>query len=90
MLLIDWANKLNYSIDAIVIGAFLNTSAVAVWSVGQRLAEVTQRLTNQLNDILFPTVVDNNAAARTRSAADDLRRRARGCRSPPSCRSAAR
>ncbi len=64
MLLIDWANKLNYSVDAIVIGAFLNTSAVAVWTVGQRLAEVTQRLTNQLNDVLFPTVVDNDAADR--------------------------
>jgi O-antigen/teichoic acid export membrane protein len=64
MLLIDWANKLNYSVDAIVIGAFLSTSAVAVWTVGQRLAEVTQRLTNQLNDVLFPTVVDNDSAAR--------------------------
>ena len=65
MLLIDWANKMNYSVDALVIGAFLNTSAVAVWTVGQRLAEVTQRLTNQLNDVLFPTVVDNDAGART-------------------------
>lgn len=64
MLLIDWANKLNYSVDAIVIGAFLNTSAVAVWTVGQRLAEVTQRLTNQLNDVLFPTIVDNDTADR--------------------------
>jgi len=64
MLLIDWANKLNYSVDAIVIGIFLSTSAVAVWTVGQRLAEVTQRLTNQLNDVLFPTVVDNDSAAR--------------------------
>ena len=65
MLLIDWANKMNYSVDALVIGAFLSTSAVAVWTVGQRLAEVTQRLTNQLNDVLFPTVVDNDSAART-------------------------
>jgi len=64
MLLIDWANKLNYSIDALVIGAFLNTSAVAVWTVGQRLAEVTQRLTNQLNEVLFPAVVDNDTADR--------------------------
>ncbi len=65
MALIDWSRKLNYTVDAIVIGIFLNTSAVAVWSVGQRLAEATQRLTNQLNDVLFPTVVDNDAAART-------------------------
>lgn len=64
MLLIDWANKMNYSVDALVIGAFLSTSAVAVWTVGQRLAEVTQRLTNQLNDVLFPTVVDNDAGER--------------------------
>jgi O-antigen/teichoic acid export membrane protein len=64
MALIDWANKLNYSVDALVIGAFLNTSAVAVWSVGQRLAETSQRLTNQLNDVLFPTVVDNDASSR--------------------------
>jgi O-antigen/teichoic acid export membrane protein len=64
MLLIDWADKLNYSVDAIVIGVFLSTSAVAVWTVGQRLAEVTQRLTNQLNEVLFPTVVDHDSAAR--------------------------
>ncbi len=65
MLAIDWANKLNYSIDAIVIGILLGTPAVAVWSVGQRLAEVTQRLTNQLNDILFPNVVDHSESSRT-------------------------
>jgi len=64
MALIDWAKKLNYTVDALVIGAFLNTAAVAVWSVGQRLAEATQRLTNQLNDVLFPTVVDHDAAQR--------------------------
>jgi O-antigen/teichoic acid export membrane protein len=62
--LIDWSKKLNYSVDALVIGALLNTSAVAVWSVGQRIAEGTQRLTNQLNDVLFPTIVDNDAASR--------------------------
>ena len=64
MLLIDWANKLNYSIDALVIGAFLDTSAVVVWVVGQRLAEVVQRLTNQLNDVLFPNIVDHDTAER--------------------------
>jgi O-antigen/teichoic acid export membrane protein len=61
---IDWANKLNYSIDAIVIGVMLGTGAVAVWSVGQRLAEATQRLTNQLNDIIFPNIVDHYASER--------------------------
>lgn len=65
MLLIDCASKMNYSLDAILIGGFLGVNAVAIWTVGQRVAEMTQRLTNQLNDVLFPTVVDNSAAART-------------------------
>lgn len=64
MAVIDWANKLNYSVDALVIGAFLDTTAVAVWAIAQRLAEFAQRLSNQLNDILFPTVVENDTAAR--------------------------
>jgi L-glutamine-phosphate cytidylyltransferase len=64
MAVIDWSNRLNYSIDALVIGAFMNTSAVAVWAVAQRLAELAQRLANQLNDILFPTVVENDTVAR--------------------------
>jgi O-antigen/teichoic acid export membrane protein len=63
MAVIDWANKLNYSVDALVIGAFLNTTAVAVWAIAQRLAELSQRLANQLNDILFPAVVENDTAA---------------------------
>jgi len=65
MLLLDWAAKVNYSVDAIVIGAILGTAQVAVWTVAQRLAEVSQRLTNQLNDVLFPTVVDSDTGNRT-------------------------
>lgn len=61
---IDWARKLNYSIDAVVIGIFMNTSAVAIWSIGQRLAEAMQRFTNQLTDVLFPVVVDHDTASR--------------------------
>src|SRR5262249_34855844 len=59
--IIDWSNKLNYSIDAIVIGAFISPAAVALWTVPQRLAEMLQRLTNQLNGVLFPVVVDGDA-----------------------------
>jgi O-antigen/teichoic acid export membrane protein len=62
MLVIDWAYKINYSVDVLVIGAFLNTTAVAIWSVAQRLADAAQRLSNQLNDVLFPAVVDNDTA----------------------------
>jgi O-antigen/teichoic acid export membrane protein len=59
MLLIDLANKLNYSTDVLVIGAFMSTAAVAVWAVAQRLIELTQRLTDQLNGALFPVIVDS-------------------------------
>ena len=51
-------------VDALVIGAVMNTSAVAVWAIAQRLAELVQRVSNQLNDILFPAVVENDTAAR--------------------------
>lgn len=64
MLILDWSAKLNYSSDTIVIGAMLDTTAVAVWTIGQRLSQFTQYLTNQLNDALFPVVVDSDAAQR--------------------------
>ena len=62
--IIDWSNKLNYSIDAIVIGAYLSAAAVTLWTVPQRLAEMLQRMTNQLNGVLFPVVVDSDSAER--------------------------
>jgi O-antigen/teichoic acid export membrane protein len=63
--MMDWSNKLNYSIDALVIGAYLSPAAVALWTVPQRIAEFLQRLTNQLNGVLFPVVVESNAAERS-------------------------
>jgi O-antigen/teichoic acid export membrane protein len=62
MLAIDWAYKMNYSVDILVVGAFLSTTAVAVWSVAQRLSDAAQRVSNQLNDVLFPAVVDHDTA----------------------------
>jgi len=64
MLALDWSAKLNYSSDTMVIGAILDTTAVGFWTVGQRLAQVAQQLTRQLNDALFPAVVDSDAAQR--------------------------
>lgn len=61
MLVLDWSAKLNYSSDPLVIGALLDTTAVAVWTVGQRLSLLAQQLTNQLTDALFPIVVDSDA-----------------------------
>ena len=58
ILLIDIANKVNYSADAIVIGAFMSTIAIAVWAVAKRLVDATQLITGQLNGVMFPIVVD--------------------------------
>jgi len=62
--IIDWANKLNYEIDELVIGFFLGVSPVAVWAVADRIISATQRLTNQSNTVLFPVVVDSDASKR--------------------------
>jgi O-antigen/teichoic acid export membrane protein len=62
--LIDWSNRLNFAMDTVVIGVFLNTSAVAMWAVAQRVADATQRLTVQLSEVLFPAIVDHDAASR--------------------------
>ncbi|HEV2833962.1 MAG TPA: oligosaccharide flippase family protein, partial [Pyrinomonadaceae bacterium] len=64
ILILDLANKLNYSTDTIVIGAFMGTAAVAVWAVAQRLIEIVQRITDQLNGALFPVVVDSSTVER--------------------------
>lgn len=64
ILIIDLANKLNYSTDTIVIGAFVGTGAVAIWAVAQRLIEIVQRITDQLNGALFPVVVDTSTVER--------------------------
>jgi O-antigen/teichoic acid export membrane protein len=65
MLFLDFGNKLNYSTDTMVLGAFMGTAAVALWTPAQRLTELLTRLTNQLNDALFPMVVDSHASERT-------------------------
>ena len=63
--LIDWANKLNYQMDQVLIGMFLGSAAVAVWAPAERIISGVQRLTNQLNGVLFPTIVDSDASRRT-------------------------
>jgi O-antigen/teichoic acid export membrane protein len=64
MLIQDVSNRMNYATDPMVIAAFLSTGAVAIWSVAQRLADVVLQLTNQLNDVLFPIVVDCDSGQR--------------------------
>jgi len=62
--IIDWANKLNYELDEVVIGVFMGSGPVAVWAVADRIISGTQRLTNQLNGVLFPVVVESDATNR--------------------------
>ncbi len=62
--IIDWANKLNYQMDQVVIGIFLGSTYVAVWAPAERIISGVQRLTNQLNGVLFPTIVDSDASQR--------------------------
>lgn len=72
MLIQDLSVKANYAADPIVIAAVLSTGAVAVWTVAQRLADVVLQLTNQLNYVLFPIVVDADTAQRDERLRDLL------------------
>ena len=72
MLIQDLSVKANYAADPIVIAAALSTGAVAVWTVAQRLADVVLQLTNQLNYVLFPIVVDADTARREERLRDLL------------------
>lgn len=63
---IDWAHRLNYQLDSVIIGAFLGPAAVAVWAPAERIITATQRLTNQVNGILFPMIVDSDTAQERR------------------------
>jgi O-antigen/teichoic acid export membrane protein len=59
MAVIDWSARLTYTTDIFILGMFLNTTAVALYAVAQRLAEALLRMTNQLHTFLFPAVVSN-------------------------------
>lgn len=63
-LLLDVGHRLNYQLDQIVIGAFLGAMPIAVWAPAARVATAAQQLTNQLNAVLFPVIVDSDAAER--------------------------
>ena len=64
-LMMDVGHRLNYQLDQIVIGTVLGAMPVAVWAPAARIATATQQLTNQLNTVLFPVIVDSDAAERT-------------------------
>jgi O-antigen/teichoic acid export membrane protein len=59
LLLIDIAGKINFSADMMVIGAFMTTSAIAIWAVAIRVVDIPALLTGALTRFIFPTVVDS-------------------------------
>ena len=61
--------------------------SVAVWAPAERIISGVQRLTNQLNGVLFPTIVDSDASRAAAAAAADPAARARACRWRWWCRS---
>jgi O-antigen/teichoic acid export membrane protein len=65
MLLLDIGAKLNYATDTLVLGAFIGPAAVAIWAPAQRLTQLLIRLTNQLNDTLWPFIVASDTKGRT-------------------------
>ncbi len=59
--LITVSAHLGYNLDNVVVGAFMGTSAVAVYAVASRLADYQRQLSNQFNGLLFPVVVNLGA-----------------------------
>lgn len=70
LFLISIAIQLGTNLDAVVIGAYLGTSAIAVYMVAMRLAEYQRQFCGQASSLMFPVVVrlhanENEAALRT-------------------------
>lgn len=54
---VDWAGRLTYATDAFFLGVLMNTAAVAVFSVAQRISETLLTLTMQIHTFMMPAVV---------------------------------
>ncbi len=53
-----WATRLTYTSDTFYLGFFMNTTAVAVYAVAQRISEALLNLTQQVHSFLLPAVVE--------------------------------
>jgi len=54
---VDWSGRLTYMTDAFFLGVFMNTAAVAIFSVAQRISDTLLTLTHQIQTLLMPAVV---------------------------------
>jgi len=57
LFLIQLAGQISFNIDTVVVGAFVGTAAVAVYTVALRLSEYQRRVCDQFSGMLFPVVV---------------------------------
>jgi O-antigen/teichoic acid export membrane protein len=62
LFLISIAIQVGTHVDNLVIGAFLGTSAIAVYTVAMRLSEYHRQLCGQFSGFLFPIVVRFHAS----------------------------
>ena len=62
LFLISIAIHVGTNVDNLVIGAYLGTSAIAVYTVAMRLAEYQRQLCGQFSGFLFPLVVRFDAS----------------------------
>jgi len=53
----EWSTRLTYATGALYLGMFVGTAAVFIYSVGYRIAENLQMLTEQLHTFMMPAVV---------------------------------
>jgi O-antigen/teichoic acid export membrane protein len=53
----DWSGRITYTADTFFVGIFMNTAAVGVYAVAQRLSEAVLNLTQQLHTLMMPAVV---------------------------------
>lgn len=54
---VDWSTRLTFATDSLYLGIFMNTAAVGIFAIAQRLSEALLNLTNQLHTFLLPAVV---------------------------------
>lgn len=62
---INWSSRLSYATAALYLGVFLNTAAVAIYTVAARLSDAVVTTTQQMHTLLFPAVVRRAVAGET-------------------------
>jgi O-antigen/teichoic acid export membrane protein len=72
LFVIQLAGQISFNVDNVVVGAFLGTTAVAVYTVALRLGEYQRRLCDQFSGMLFPVVMGFGAEGNVEALRDTL------------------